>query len=84
MTKQQKRAMRAFLWKYGTDGIDPETCDAAIWDQGVRPWPTMDNLIAQGFVTRVGWISAEEGYDYRLTSSGRSYLLAAAHEQARP
>ncbi len=83
LTKQQARAMRVFLWPPGIDGIDPEACDAAVWDRGVRPYPTMANLERKGLVESVGWISAEEGYDYRLTPLGRSYLLAE-QSQGKP
>ncbi len=70
LTKQQARALRAFLYVYSATGIDPETCGAAVWDCGVRPWPTMDNLVAKGLVEMAGWFGPDEGHGYRLTEAG--------------
>ncbi len=74
LTRQQERAMLAFLWRAGSRGFEDETCDSAVWDWGVRPWPTMDNLIAKGLIVADGWYGPEEGHNYRLTDLGRSYM----------
>lgn len=73
LTKRQERAMLAFLWG-GPRGFDDEACDGAVWDWGVRPWPTMDNLVTKGLIERDSWNGLEEGWLYRLTDAGRSYM----------
>ena len=74
LTKQQKRAMLSFLWNAGPDGFDVETSDGAVWDWGVRPWPTMSNLAKLGLVESDSWIGPEEGWLYRLTDAGKAYM----------
>ncbi len=77
LTKQQARAMRAFLWR---DTYDEEACDGAVWDRGVRPWPTMDNLAKKGLVTAYSWLGPEEGWLWRLTDLGCAYMVALTSE----
>ena len=74
LTKQQERAMLAFLWNAGSRGFDDEACDGAVWDWGIRPWPTMDNLAAKGLVVCDAWYGPEEGHNWRLTDLGRDYM----------
>ena len=82
LTKQQQRAMLAFLWSGGPRGFDDEACDGSVWDYGVRPWPTMDNLVAKGLVERDSWYGPEEGWNYRLTDAGREYMAAVVAERS--
>jgi hypothetical protein len=70
LTKQQTRAMCAFEF-------DDEPSDASVWELGVRPWPTMENLVAKGLIERGPWWDKEHGYLYRLTDSGRTFLGAS-------
>lgn len=81
LTKQQARAMLAFLWVGGTRGYEDEACDGAIWDWNVRPWPTTDNLIAKGLIEKDSWNGPEEGWCYRLTDSGREYMARVVAER---
>lgn len=80
LTKQQERAMRSFLWR---DGFDNETTDLTVWDYGVRPWPTMENLARKGFVQPVSYGGPEEGWLYRLTDLGRSYMESLTRARNR-
>jgi hypothetical protein len=75
LTTQQKRAMHAFLRR---DGFDTETTDAAVWDCGVRPWPTMENIAKKGLVVAECWYGSEDGWSWRLTDAGREYMAALA------
>lgn len=74
LSHQQARAMLAFLWSAGSRGFDDEAYDATVWDWGVRPWPTMENLANKGLIEAVGWWGPEEGWQWRLTDLGRSYM----------
>ena len=74
LTAQQRRAMRAFLWDAGSRGFDDEACDGAVWDEGVRPWPTISNLERKGLVGADSWYGPDEGWNWRLTDSGRAYM----------
>jgi hypothetical protein len=60
LTRQQEQALKAFR-------VDGEAYDGSIWDEGVRPWPTMDNLVKLGYVERVQWWDEEAGWQYELT-----------------
>lgn len=66
LTRQQQRALRVFRYD------DGRATDGAVWDEGVRPWPTMDNLVEKGLATRGGWLDPEWGYEYTLTDAGRA------------
>lgn len=74
--------MLAFLWAGGSHGFDDEACDGSVWDWGVRPWPTMDNLVTKGLVTVDGWYGPEEGNHYVLTDAGREYMAAVVAARA--
>jgi hypothetical protein len=74
LTKQQERAMLAFLWAAGSRGFDDEASDSAVWDWGVRPWPTMGNLAKLGLVESHEWLGPEDGWLWRLTDAGRAYM----------
>jgi hypothetical protein len=74
LTRQQERAMLAFLWSAGAEGFDIEAYDGSVWDQGVRPWPTMDNLVKLGLVERIQWWDEEAGWQYELTDAGKAYM----------
>ena len=74
LTPQQVRAMLAFLWSAGTEGFDTEAFDGSVWDWGVRPWPTMGNLVGLGLVERVQWWDEEAGWQYELTDAGKAYM----------
>lgn len=82
LTSQQARAMLAFLWSAGSRGFDDEACDGAVWDWGVQPWPTMDNLAAKGLIAAAGWYGPEEGYNWRLTDAGRAYMREVVAQRA--
>lgn len=82
LTKQQARAMLAFLWAAGREGFDNEACDGAVWDNGVRPWPTMDNLEQKGLVRMDAWYGPEEGRLWALTEEGREYMRGVVRERA--
>lgn len=84
VTKRQRQAMRAFLWSWGREGYDDSTCDGACWDQGVRPWPTMDNLCTKGLIVRDEWFGSEEGWTYKLTDLGRDFMRALVAEIGAP
>ncbi len=79
LTKQQQRAMLAFLYM---DTYDEEACDGAVWDRGVRPWPTMDNLADKGMVTKDLWYGEESGWNWRLTDLGCAYMQAVVSARA--
>lgn len=66
--------MRGFLWAYGREGFCVEAYDSTAWDQGVRPWPTMENLCKLGLIERTSWWGPEEGHEYRLTDLGKDYM----------
>lgn len=66
--------MEVFLWPAGREGFDIEAYDSSVWDQGVRPWPTMDNLVKLGLVERVQWWDEEAGWQYELTDAGKAYM----------
>jgi predicted ArsR family transcriptional regulator len=74
LTKQQERAMRAFLWPSSPRGFDDHAGDLTVWSYGVRPWPTMDNLVAKGLVEAESWNGHEEGWNWQLTDLGRDYM----------
>lgn len=74
LTKRQERAMLAFLYKYNERGYDDEATDSAVWDWGVRPWPTMDNLVAKGLIEKAGWWGPEDGHLWKLTDAGRAFM----------
>ena len=82
LTKQQARAMLAFLWSAGSEGFDTEACDMAVWDWNVRPWPTMQNLEKKGLVEADSWCGPEEGWNWRLTEAGKDYMRAVVAERA--
>jgi len=72
LTAQQTRAMRSFCW--GIDGIDDQATDTSAWNEGVRPWPTMGNLVKKGLIETVEWVGHEDGWLYKLTPLGRDYM----------
>jgi hypothetical protein len=74
LTRQQQRAMLAFLWSAGSEGFDIEASDSAVWDWGVRPWPTMENLSKVGLVESHEWLGPEDGWLWRLTDAGKAYM----------
>lgn len=68
LTRQQQRALCSF------DGSveGAQGSDMGCWEEAVRPWPTMDNLIAKGLCERTERLSwaEEEGWIYELTAEG--------------
>jgi len=64
--------MRSFCW--GIDGVDDQATDASAWNEGVRPWPTMENLVKKGLIEKVEWVGHEDGWLYQLTPLGRNYM----------
>lgn len=70
LTKQQARAMRTFLCDGG------ETSSGYVWDEGVRPWPTMRNLERKGLCVSVEYLDEDAGYLYSLTTAGADWLCA--------
>lgn len=66
LTRQQEAALMSFEESYeggeGSDGL--------CWMEGVRPWPTMSNLVDKGLATWVCWIDEDAGNEYRLTTLG--------------
>lgn len=77
LTRQQEAALRAFDGSH----VGETSSDSACWLEDVRPWPTMDNLIAKGLVERLAWFGPEDGWEYALTEAGaraREVVLARA------
>lgn len=75
--------MLAFLWSAGREGFDTHASDMAVWDWGIRPWPTMDNLAAKGLIEAESWGGREEGWTWRLTPDGMDYMRKVAAERGR-
>ena len=82
LTRQQKRAMLAFLWVGGSEGFDTEASDSAVWDVPVRPWPTMQNLAKLGLIESHEWLGPEDGWLWRLTDAGADYMRSVVTAQA--
>lgn len=70
LTLQQARALRAFCHPYEGETTTSEGC----WMEGVRPWPTMENLCAIGLAVEDGYLNQDEGYAYKLTALGAEVL----------
>jgi hypothetical protein len=67
LTPQQMRALFAFEGSAEGDTASEGQC----WAAGVRPWPTMWNLVAKGVAVDAGEAHDEEdGYLYALTAAG--------------
>lgn len=66
LTRQQQLALCSF-----EGSAEGEMGSAgACWNEGVRPWPTMDNLVEKGLAVLVEWYDEYEGYLYKLTALG--------------
>ena len=79
LTRQQWVAIR---WMHGEGDVQ----EYFLWYEGVRPWPTMANLVAKGLAETVCWEEYsydERGYRRRLTPLGDRVAehLAAGHRR---
>ena len=78
VTRQQRVALE-FARQEG------DACDWGLWNEGIRPWPTVKNLARKGLVEIVEWgclSDEEQGYVYRLTPAGEAVLDALSGEGA--
>jgi hypothetical protein len=72
VTRQQRVALE-FARQEG------DAYDWGLWNEGVRPWPTIKNLAAKGLIEIIEWgyfCDEEQGYVYRLTPAGEAVLDA--------
>jgi len=69
LTKQQAHIMREF----GRPDDPFEQSSETISICGVREWPTCDNLVKLGLISRAYW-DAQRGYHYRITKAGVTVL----------
>lgn len=75
LTPQQERALISFEGSIEGELGSSRQC----WEAGVRPWPTMDNLVEKGLAVHEGWWDEDTGHIYHLTAAGaaeRARLLS--------
>ena len=67
LTRQQRIALR---WLRA----EGEACEQGLWMEGVRPRPTLFNLVKKGLAENLGWNGTgcddQVGYRFRITLAG--------------